>query len=169
MATTNDGGPAFPVQDAASWQGHGMTLRDYFAAHAPAEPQPWFTPVMPPMPKPDPAWKLCGVCCGGGECLGWTPCDKAKIVAFNAADNEWQSDQIKQRYVQWPYAWADALLAVREAQTHAAGQINKELLAAAKKVLANLNERIADAPSDSVPVFVGIADLHDAINKAEGR
>ncbi len=29
-----DGGPAFPVQDAATWQGHGMTLRDYFAAKA---------------------------------------------------------------------------------------------------------------------------------------
>lgn len=28
------GGPAFPVQDAASWQAHGMTLRDYFAAKA---------------------------------------------------------------------------------------------------------------------------------------
>jgi hypothetical protein len=27
-----DGGPAFPVQDASTWQGHGMTLRDYFAA-----------------------------------------------------------------------------------------------------------------------------------------
>jgi len=26
--------PAFPVQDAASWQAHGMTLRDYFAAKA---------------------------------------------------------------------------------------------------------------------------------------
>jgi hypothetical protein len=30
----NDGGPAFPVQDAASWQSHGMTRRDYFAAAA---------------------------------------------------------------------------------------------------------------------------------------
>lgn len=29
-----DGGPAFPVQDAATWQGHGMALRDYFAAKA---------------------------------------------------------------------------------------------------------------------------------------
>ena len=28
------GGPAFPVQDAASWQAYGMTLRDYFAAKA---------------------------------------------------------------------------------------------------------------------------------------
>ena len=27
------GGPAFPVKDAASWQAHGMTLRDYFAVH----------------------------------------------------------------------------------------------------------------------------------------
>ena len=30
-------GPAFPVQDAASWQSHGMPLRDYFAAHATEE------------------------------------------------------------------------------------------------------------------------------------
>ena len=29
-----DGGPAFPVENAATWQGHGMTLRDYFAAKA---------------------------------------------------------------------------------------------------------------------------------------
>ena len=28
----NTGGPAFPVQD--TWQAHGMTLRDYFAAKA---------------------------------------------------------------------------------------------------------------------------------------
>jgi len=31
----NDGGPAFPVADTIHWDGHnGMTLRDYFAAHA---------------------------------------------------------------------------------------------------------------------------------------
>ncbi len=35
MSTTpDDGGPAFPVQDASTWQAHGMTLRDYFAAKA---------------------------------------------------------------------------------------------------------------------------------------
>ena len=28
--TKETGGPAFPVQD--TWQAHGMTLRDYFAA-----------------------------------------------------------------------------------------------------------------------------------------
>jgi len=32
--TINDGGPAFPVQDASTWQAHGLTLRDYFAAKA---------------------------------------------------------------------------------------------------------------------------------------
>jgi hypothetical protein len=31
---TNTGEPAFPVQDASTWQAHGMTLRDYFAAKA---------------------------------------------------------------------------------------------------------------------------------------
>lgn len=34
MSNIKDGGPAFPVQDAATWQAHGMTLRDYFAAKA---------------------------------------------------------------------------------------------------------------------------------------
>lgn len=34
MSTQNNGGPAYPVQDASTWQGHGMTLRDYFAAKA---------------------------------------------------------------------------------------------------------------------------------------
>lgn len=34
MNYTNNGGPAFPVPDASAWQGHGMTLRDYFAAKA---------------------------------------------------------------------------------------------------------------------------------------
>ena len=29
----NNGGPAFPVQSAAEWQAHGMTLRDYAEIH----------------------------------------------------------------------------------------------------------------------------------------
>lgn len=44
-----------------------------------------------------------------------------------------------------------------------------DLLDAAKKVMAGLVARIEAAPSNSVPVFDGIAELHDAINKAEGR
>ena len=31
MDTINDGGPAFPVKDAASWQAHGMTQRALMA------------------------------------------------------------------------------------------------------------------------------------------
>ncbi len=34
MNKQDNGGPAFPVQDASKWQAHGMTLRDYFAAKA---------------------------------------------------------------------------------------------------------------------------------------
>lgn len=32
MNDDNDGGPAFPVQDASTWQAHGMTKRELFAA-----------------------------------------------------------------------------------------------------------------------------------------
>ncbi len=31
-----------------------MELRDYFMAHAPAKPQPWFEPKMPPRPESPP-------------------------------------------------------------------------------------------------------------------
>lgn len=36
-AEINDGGPAFPVQDASSYRAHGMSLRDYFAIHVKIE------------------------------------------------------------------------------------------------------------------------------------
>lgn len=34
MSTVNDGGPAFPCDMAPPFMRSGMTLRDYFAAHA---------------------------------------------------------------------------------------------------------------------------------------
>lgn len=40
------------------------------------------------------------------------------------------------------------------------------LLRAAEKILAHLHGRIERAGPASVPVFEGIAELHDAINKA---
>lgn len=43
------------------------------------------------------------------------------------------------------------------------------LLAASKVVLAGLNARIDRAHPSGVPVFDGIADLHDAIGRAEAR
>lgn len=44
-----------------------------------------------------------------------------------------------------------------------------DLVAAAETVLNDLHARIAAAQGNSVPVFEGIAALHDAINKARGR
>lgn len=43
MSNTNNGGPAFPTENArqtgpSSWHEEGMTLRDYLAAHAPEPP-----------------------------------------------------------------------------------------------------------------------------------
>lgn len=45
-------------------------------------------------------------------------------------------------------------------------EIAQELLSAAKKVMAGLNTRIDEAPKTSVPVFDGMFELHDAINRA---
>lgn len=37
----SDGGPAFPVMTDAGCATSGMSLRDYFAAHAPPVPEQW--------------------------------------------------------------------------------------------------------------------------------
>ena len=42
MAEINDGGPAFPDPDGQANYTGGMTLRDYFAAHAPPMPEQWW-------------------------------------------------------------------------------------------------------------------------------
>ena len=135
--TINDGGPAFPepavfdanrgeVNPAAAYGfAGGMTLRDYFIAHAPAEPQPWFRPVMPPRPVV-PAFKDAPQTVrdelqdhdyddylSEGEmsptALAW---HKEKTAA-QTADRQWGMGFDKQRYIQWPAAWADAMLAQR--------------------------------------------------------
>lgn len=75
---------------------YGMTLRDYFIAHAPADPQPWFEPVMKKRPKPifeDPADEDC--------------------VNYHEV-RAWDEDYKKQRYIQWPGAWADEQIKLRE-------------------------------------------------------
>lgn len=41
MSTTNTGGPAFPSEHQTNWSNPGMTVLDYFAAHAPAPPDTW--------------------------------------------------------------------------------------------------------------------------------
>lgn len=42
VSARNDGGPAFPIPgDQADADFNGLTLRDYFAAHAPEPPKGW--------------------------------------------------------------------------------------------------------------------------------
>lgn len=45
----------------------------------------------------------------------------------------------------------------------------EELVKAAEKVLAGLERRIAESPVDNVPVFDGIAELSDAISRAQAE
>lgn len=111
----NNGGSAFPVQDAASWQAHGMTLRDYFAAHAPKKPAFWFAPKA----KTNPAWsersphKLPH---GASAAVGHCPaCDEyfVKQAKYEADRKRRESEYQIARHVEWPWAYADAMLAAR--------------------------------------------------------
>ncbi len=121
-------GPAFPSHGSMGEVAHeGMTLRDYFIAHAPAEPQPWFQPQVPEGPK-GPVWD--------GEPRtseerkeldGWQegflriadikqPRAKAFAIALDAHKKESAGHYKlvdRERYVQWPAAWADAMLLAR--------------------------------------------------------
>ena len=129
MSARDDGGSAFPTIES-NGDGHvycsgaGMTLRDYFAARAPAEPQLWFQPTMPG-PRPDypdfralskddqDFWRH-----GGGIHEIASPA----MVAYAAARNETEKlqrafdvEREKQRLIQWPYAWADEQIKARAA------------------------------------------------------
>ncbi|NSX06045.1 hypothetical protein [Cupriavidus gilardii] len=144
MAKINDGGPAFPVHIENCTDGNmvalgvllppgstvdfqGMTLRDYFIAHAPAEPQPWFEPVMSPRPE-FPAftelsaddqrdWNSELYDYAPEECSAALRAYGEKRKAAEKAAREWDKECGKQRYIQWPAAWADAQLAAREAKS----------------------------------------------------
>jgi len=73
-----------------------ISLRDYFIAHAPAEPQPWFEPVMETK-RPEPIFP-----------------DNRKYDAINTDEIvAWDRERQKQRYIQWPAAWADEQIKAR--------------------------------------------------------
>jgi hypothetical protein len=86
---------AFPVPEGvvdgmrAEPLDKGMTLREYFMAHAPAEPQKWFEPKM--TTNREPPFDLA---CNFQEEIPW--------------DREYQ----KQRCLQWPAAWADEQITI---------------------------------------------------------
>lgn len=137
MSAAQDGGPAFPyvtaseaVREVTTHEGEpGMTLRDYFIAHAPTEPQPWFRPKMPhphPVAPPQPSdltdeerHDLEGY---REDMLGVGDVRSSRLAAYlremeswKTWGRAWRQDEAKQAYIQWPAAWADEMLKARAA------------------------------------------------------
>lgn len=83
-----DGGSAFPLVERSASGGErvtfGLSMRDYFAAHAPVEPQPWFSP------------------------------DTSHRTLRRLTQPEIAKIMDEERRKQWPYAWADTMLAERD-------------------------------------------------------
>jgi hypothetical protein len=99
----DDGGPAFPRERAAHG---GMSLRDYFAAHAPTEYPNWYAPTLSPRPAPlfdhdHPNER---------QCQREFDCRAVNADELSAYDDE----RRRQYELQWPYAYADAMIAERK-------------------------------------------------------
>ncbi len=96
MEKIKDGGSAFPriLQDETKWtKDHpGMTLRDYFAAHAPRE-------VLWPFDIDI-------------SDMGEEPSMKAGF-GWQAKQKVYMNEVTRRRYTQWPFVWADAMIKER--------------------------------------------------------
>ena len=106
-----------------------ITLRDYFMAHAPAEPWAWYRPAMPPEPvRPkgadDPAWEFTEE--EQYTANGWWTDPIYDLTGSPRLDSfcqQWQSywkavtehqkQSKQQRSIQWPTFFADQMLAQR--------------------------------------------------------
>lgn len=81
----------------------------YFAVRAPREPQPWFRPKME-TERPQNRWVSLD------EEKEYPSVDAAKrdtrgfINANETVQQEWDEEYRKQHCVQWPFAWARAVL-----------------------------------------------------------
>lgn len=113
--SADNGGSAFPVvlPDGVSWDG-GMTLRDYFIAHAPTNPWPIFAPTMPtkrPIPGP---WKSDdGKMTYATSAAAERDCGDCYYCLNQEELDAWDADKKYQTYAQWPAYWADAMLKER--------------------------------------------------------
>lgn len=102
-----------------------VSLRDYFIARAPAEPQPWFTPVMPAQPDrvelpPDMTDEERNELKGWGDYYDTheLKCPRVRqfaerTLAYRIERAAWEEQFTKQRYLQWPAAWADGMMLAR--------------------------------------------------------
>lgn len=122
MSDAKNGGQAFPSKKRVWRAGYatndyepvdGMTLRDYFIAHAPADPQPWFHPTIDDA-RPKTRW----VGEDGKEYANIREAERECGDCFSnaneAAQDAWDAEVEKRRYIQWPAAWADAILKERK-------------------------------------------------------
>ncbi|MBV1814487.1 hypothetical protein KTT58_17215 [Pseudomonas viridiflava] len=97
----DDGGPAFPLKEPLTSDSTGMSLRDYFAANAPSIPFAWFAPNMD---SAEP------------ELVGTQDLETGEMRNSNHREIQaWVAERYKQACIQWPYAWADLMLAARNA------------------------------------------------------
>ena len=121
-AKINTGGYAFPLEYPHDERSQGMTLRDYFIAHAPAEPQPWFTPETTQKPKsPGSIPATINNLLSPLERVEDNSTKEWEIEnrEYMSALARWHNEVEKQRYIQWPAAWADAMIAQREVKHEA--------------------------------------------------
>lgn len=103
---------AIRTHDGQSWinLAPGVPTRLWLAAHAPSECQEWFTHTAASnRPIRNPSWEFCEGCKNDGHCIGGKDCDK--IYDFFEMDQAWREANKKARFIQWPLAWADAILA----------------------------------------------------------
>lgn len=130
-----DGGPAFPQPlfenpnggITSPWDGFGiggMTLRDYFATHAPLDIPSWFEHVppakdVPPMPDHttlDAAHQQIAISWQKDPCFDLPEEIKwfgDKVKAHRDAKAAWSDANYAARTFQWRYAFADGMLAER--------------------------------------------------------
>lgn len=153
--TQNTGGMASPAteQNGINFGEPGMTLRDYFIAHAPAEPQLWFAPVMPPRPASkwtDESYTEEGPFFDSPRKAEqhFGTCEEFITNVMLVPQALWDADCKKQRYIQWPAAWADAQLAERDKSRPS------EVLTALSRLLAQCDRlRMPGMPESDAEKF----------------
>lgn len=149
-----------PLPENWSELNHGITTREYFAARAPAEPAKWFEPVLqgtPPAP-----WKTFKERMheerekyqGDKRYLYANDPDivaariNEECNAHEAELKKWNDERIRQTLIQWPWAWADAVLAAGAGDTTMPEKhkVAVFLLAAAREIIGSAHSADYNQP-----------------------
>lgn len=107
----NDGGPAFPQNDLSTYNmgpaeknNGGMTLRDWFAGHAPPMPEDWYAVPFIGDPPSGTIFPYAGPRIAPSELVELDMDARRDAL-------RWQAKAI----ASWRFVYADAMLAAREA------------------------------------------------------